>query len=215
MHASSDKPKGGFDQPREVWNSRFDTPDFLFGEAPNAYLVSQRSLLQPGRVLAIADGEGRNSVWLAEQGCTVDAFDISDVAIEKAQRFAHRRGVSVNFQCYGYEAFSWRPAYYDMVVGIFFQFASPSMRAELFKKMAQSLKPGGLVVIQGYTAKQLEYKTGGPNKLDHLYDEQMIREGFPGFTWLDLRCYEAQLSEGTGHSGMSALLGAVGRSPSA
>ena len=214
MHTSSDKPKGGFDQPREVWNSRFDTPDFLFGEAPNAYLVSQRHLLQPGLALAIADGEGRNSVWLAEQGCRVDAFDISDVAIEKAQRFAHRRGVSVNFQCCGYEAFSWRPAHYDMVVGIFFQFATPTMRTELFEKMAASLKPGGLVVIQGYTAKQLEYKTGGPNKLDHLYDEQMIREGFPAFTWLDLRCYEAQLSEGTGHSGMSALLGAVGRSPS-
>lgn len=215
MNPPSDKPKGGFDQPREVWNNRLSTPEFLFGEAPNAYLVSQRHLLQLGHALAIADGEGRNSVWLAEQGCTVDAFDISDVAIEKAHRFAHRRGVSVNFQCCGYEEFSWRPAHYDMVVGIFFQFATPAMRAEIFDKMAASLKPGGLVVIQGYTAKQLEYKTGGPNKLDHLYDEQMIREGFPGFRWLDLRCYEAQLSEGTGHSGMSALLGAVGRSPSA
>lgn len=215
MDSSSNKPKGGFDQPREVWNHRFDTPEFIFGEMPNAYLVSQRHLFKPGRALAIADGEGRNGVWLAEQGFTVDAFDISDVAIEKAKRLAASRGVHINFHCCRYEDFAWPSGHYDIVVGIFFQFASPAMRTDLFKKMAASLKPGGLVVIQGYTAKQLEYKTGGPNKLDHLYDAHMIREGFPGFTWLDLRCYETQLSEGTGHSGMSALLGAVGQRPSA
>lgn len=203
----------GFLQAKEVWDERFRRQDFLFGEEPNKYLVSQVTKLAPGRALLIADGEGRNSVWLAKQGFEVDAFDISSEAVEKARAFATRSGVQVNFRCCGYGEFDWPLSYYHSVVGIFFQFASPAMRAELFERISKSLKPGGALLIQGYTPKQLIYNTGGPGKSEHLYEEATIKEGFPGYDWLDFHVYEDELSEGPGHSGRSALLGAVGRKP--
>ena len=201
----------GFAQAKEVWDERFRRQDFLFGEEPNQYLVSRVSSLKSGRALLVADGEGRNSVWLAKQGFEVDAFDISSEAVTKARAFAERSGVHVNYCCCEYRDFDWQPGYYDSVVGIFFQFASPAMRADLFQRLSQCLKPGGTLLIQGYTPSQLIYKTGGPGKLDHLYEESTLKEGFPGYDWLDFRLYEDELSEGEGHCGRSALLGAVGR----
>ena len=203
----------GFVQAKEVWDERFRRQDFLFGEEPNQYLVSQVTSLVPGRALLIADGEGRNSVWLAKQGFEVDAFDISSEAVAKARAFAEKAGVQINYHCCEYRDFDWPLGYYDSVVGIFFQFASPAMRADLFQRLSRCLKPGGTVLIQGYTPRQLIYKTGGPGKLDHLYEESTIKEGFSGYEWLDFRVYEDELHEGQGHSGPSALLGAVGRKP--
>ena len=185
----------------------------MFGEEPNAYLVRQGPHLQRGRTLALADGEGRNSVWLAREGLKVDAFDFSPNAVEKARRLATRHHAEVNFTCTDWQSFDWKPAYYDNVVGIFFQFAAPDERAELFRRIDASLKPGGVLVIQGYTPAQLQFKTGGPGKLDHLYDEPLIRSAFPGYTVLDLSIYEAEIAEGRAHCGMSGLLGFVGRKP--
>ncbi|MDA1187669.1 MAG: class I SAM-dependent methyltransferase [Proteobacteria bacterium] len=203
----------GFAQAKEVWDERFRREGFLFGEEPNQYLVSQAATLTKRRALLVADGEGRNSVWLAKQGFDVDAFDISSEATEKARAFAAKSGVQVNYYCCEYRDFDWRATHYDSVVGIFFQFASPAMRSDLFLRISQCLKPGGTLLIQGYTPKQLDYKTGGPGKLDHLYVESTIKEGFQGYDWLDFRLYEDELSEGAGHFGRSALLGAVGRKP--
>ena len=202
-----------FDQAQATRNQRFAAEHYLFGEVPNAYLVSQAAHLLPGNALAVADGEGRNGVWLAEQGLQVDAFDFSDRAIQKAQVLADRRGVAVNWVCSDWQSFGWRPAQYSNLVGIFFQFATPAERKLLFAHMDASLKPGGTLVIQGYTARQLDFNTGGPGKLDHLYNEAMLREAFAGYDMLDLRSYEAEISEGTGHHGQSALIGLLARKP--
>jgi hypothetical protein len=85
------------------------------------------------------------------------------------------------------------------------------MRARIFRQVHQTLKPGGLFILQGYTPKQLEYKTGGPSLIEHLYTEELICELSQGFEVLDLRCYEKELSEGARHTGMSALLGMVAK----
>jgi hypothetical protein len=95
------------------------------------------------------------------------------------------------------------------VIGIFIQFADPAMRARIFKQAYEALKPGGIFILQGYTPKQLEYKTGGPSLIEHLYTEDMIRDLVKDFQILDLCCYEKELSEGARHTGMSALLGLV------
>ena len=203
----------GFTQPQETWNQRFQNPDYVFGELPNAYLRQQKSHLMPGNALAVADGEGRNGVWLAEQGLVVDAFDFSEVAIQKANALALKRKVSVNFVCVDWESFDWAPEIYDNVVGIFFQFATPDQRSRLFTLMADSLRPGGTLIIQGYTERQLEFKTGGPGKVEHMYNETMMRDAFSGWEFIDLRTYEAELSEGSGHSGRSGLLGLTARKP--
>lgn len=199
-----------FENPLARWNSRFSGDGYLFGQEPNAYLREQAHHLKQGRTLSVADGEGRNSVWLAQQGHTVDAFDFSPLAIEKAQRLAKARGVSVGLTCTDWAGFDWRDAVYDNVVGIFFQFADAQERALLFQKMANAVKPGGVLLIQGYHSDQLKFNTGGPGVLDNLYTEALLRESFSNFDVLDLRVYEAMVQEGKGHSGQSALLGYVG-----
>ena len=203
----------GLAYPQAMWDKRFSTPDYVFGEEPNAFLVSQAALLGKGHALALADGEGRNSVWLAKQGFTVDAFDFSAPAIVKAQALADKHKVRVNFSCSAWQDFDWQAARYDLVAGIFFQFATPDERAELFQTIKDSLKPGGVLVIQGYGKNQLTYKTGGPDKLEHLYDEDLLRQAFAGFEIQVCETYETTLQEGAGHSGMSALVGFVSRKP--
>lgn len=202
-----------FDQAQATWNRRFATDHYLFGEAPNAYLLSQATHLLPGTALALADGEGRNGVWLAEQGLQVDGFDFSDRAIEKARALAKRRGVAVNWACCDWQTFDWRVSHYNNLVGIFFQFATPEERSALFARMDDSLKPGGTLVIQGYTARQLDFNTGGPGKLEHMYSGALLREAFTGYEVLDLSSYEAEIAEGTAHKGMSGLIGLCARKP--
>ena len=158
-------------------------------------------------MLCVADGEGRNSVWLAQRGLVVDAFDIADAGVTKARRLAAARGVEVNFSVADCDGFAWPEAAYDGVAAIFVQFADPAMRARLFVNIRRTLKPGGTLVLQGYTPKQLDYKTGGPPVLSHLYTEAMLREAFDGMEIVTLSDYEAEVDEGAGHRGMSALIG--------
>lgn len=193
----------------EQWNQRFATASYVFGEEPNAYLVRHATSLQPGKTLALADGEGRNSVWLAQQGLQVEAFDFSSLAIEKARALADKKQVCVNFKCCSWEVFDWQPAQYQNVVGIFFQFANPAERALLFSKIDQTLQPGGIVIIQGYGTEQLQYKTGGPGVLENLYDETLLKDAFANYDLLDLRTYTEVIHEGEGHRGISALVGMV------
>jgi len=207
----------GFNDPLARWNERFSSPAYVFGEEPNAYLRAHSHLLAPGLTLAVADGEGRNSVWLAQQGWQVEAFDFSPFAIDKAAELARRRGVAVPAQlqlrCSSWAQFDWKSAHYDNVVAIFIQFAPPQEREILFRRMDQALKPGGVLLIQGYGLEQLRYNTGGPGVLENLYDEALLRAAFPGYEMLDLRSYEDELSEGMGHRGRSALVGMVARKP--
>jgi len=197
-----------------MWNQRFADEDYVFGREPNEYLRAKAPLLTPaGRVLCVADGEGRNSVWLARQGMEVEAFDISAIGVEKARRLATENGVSVDFSVADCDSWSWSLASHDAVVAIFIQFADPAMRERLFSNMLGALKPGGLLILQGYTPKQLDYRTGGPGEVSHLYTAEFIRETFKTLQTVELVEYEAELKEGARHAGRSALLGFVARRP--
>ena len=185
-----------FPDAAETWNQRFRTDDYIFGTEPNEWLREQAPVWQPGqRVLCVADGEGRNSVWLAQQGLRVDAYDIAEVGVAKARQLAAARGVNVNYTLAGCDSFDYETAAYDGVAAIFVQFADPAMRERLFANITRCLKPGGIFILQGYTPKQLEYKTGGPPQVSHLYTEVMLREALADFEVLTLRDYEAELKE--------------------
>jgi cyclopropane fatty-acyl-phospholipid synthase-like methyltransferase len=204
----------GFANPRETWDARFSSDEYIFGTEPNVWLAQHADLFKPGmRVLAVADGEGRNSVWMAQQGLQVDAFDISPVGIEKAKKLAQQQGVEVNFSIHGVEDYPWTTGDYDAVVAIFIQFADPDTRATLFKRMKSALKPDGVILLQGYTPKQLDYKTGGPPNLSHLYTEELLQDAFGDLDVSELTSYEQVLTEGTQHHGQSALIGLVARRP--
>jgi 2-polyprenyl-3-methyl-5-hydroxy-6-metoxy-1,4-benzoquinol methylase len=201
-----------FSNPADTWDQRFSGNDFVFGTEPNAWLESQRNLFEKGkRALAVADGEGRNSVWLAKQGLQVDAFDISAVGVAKARTLAATENVSVNFNVADCDAWHWQPEQYDYVVAIFIQFADPAMRQRLFANIVDTLKPGGYLILQGYTPKQLKYNTGGPGVLENLYTEVLLRESFVTLQIIELREYEAELNEGRRHAGRSALVGMTAR----
>jgi 2-polyprenyl-3-methyl-5-hydroxy-6-metoxy-1,4-benzoquinol methylase len=203
----------GFADATQFWNERFDKEEFIFGKEPNEYLVEKtKEYLKPNnKVLCIADGEGRNGVWLAKQGMQVVGFDASDIALAKAKQFAKENQVEVEYSFSDTDSFDWQANTYDAVVAIFIQFADPAMRERIFEQTYKTLKPGGLFILQGYTPKQLEYKTGGPSLIEHLYTEELIKGLSKDFKILELVSYEKELSEGPRHTGISAILGLVSR----
>jgi SAM-dependent methyltransferase len=196
------------------WEARFDVPDYVFGREPNVFLAACKPLLpRTGKALTVADGEGRNGVWLAEQGLDVLSIDFSPAAQRKAQALAKERGVTVAFQRADVHAFDYPDAAFDVVVEIFTQFSTPSERARKWAGMRKALKPGGLLIIQGYTPKQLQYGTGGPKQVEQLYTGAMLREAFGDFDDLRIAEEERELHEGTSHGGMSAVINVTARKP--
>ncbi len=197
-----------------TWNNRYGGETYLFGTTPNSWLQSQAFVWTANqRVLCVADGEGRNSVFLAGQGLQVDAFDVAEVGVKKATKLANSQHVRANFSVCGCDEYPWPVATYDGVAAIFVQFADPAMRGRMFANIKRTLKPGGYLILQGYTPKQLEYKTGGPPLASHLYTLEMLQEDFSDFEIVELRAYEDDLSEGVQHKGRSALIGLVARRP--
>lgn len=193
------------------WDQRYTKPGYLFGTEPADFVRAQAGVLDPGaRVLCVADGEGRNSTYLAGQGHQVTAFDASPVALEKARALAADKGVSVDFRHSGIEDWDWMQPH-DAVVGVFIQFTPPDLRASLFDWMAQAVRPGGMLLLHGYAPRQVGYGTGGPGKADHMYTEDLLRETFAGWEILRLADYDREIDEGPGHSGLSALVDFVAR----
>jgi cyclopropane fatty-acyl-phospholipid synthase-like methyltransferase len=200
------------DDMSSIWDERYAIEDYLFGTEPNAFLVTQRHLLKPGaNVLAVADGEGRNGVWLAEHDLRVLSVDSSVVAQNKARALAQQRGVALDFELADLLQWQWGENRFDVIVAIFIQFAAPEQREQIFAKLKRSLKPGGLLLLQGYTPRQLEYGTGGPPNAENLYTEPMLRGAFADMEILHLREHDDLVSEGAGHSGMSALIDMVAK----
>jgi SAM-dependent methyltransferase len=205
----------GFTDARQTWDGRYAKADgFLFGEAPNEWLVASAHHLRPGaRVLSLADGEGRNGVWLAQQGMQVTAFDISAVGIDRARGYAQRVGVQVDLRVSEIAQWAWEPGAYDAVVAIFIQFAPPALRAAIFAGIARTLVPGGLLILEGYGPRQLSYRTGGPGIAENLYTMSMLAQAFDGWHILASRDVDREIREGSGHSGMSHLVSLVLRKP--
>jgi 2-polyprenyl-3-methyl-5-hydroxy-6-metoxy-1,4-benzoquinol methylase len=214
MQQDSAQSSGGFDDARAFWDQRYAAPGYIFGRAPNRFLVSQQAWFGPGqRVLDVATGEGRNAVWLARAGCDVTGMDISPLAIEKARRLAADDGVNVRFEVADLREWVWQADAFDAVVSVFIQFAAPGERARMFDGFWTTLRPGGVLVLQGYTPRQLEYKTGGPPQAEHMYTEGLLRAAFARWEIVHLREHDDELSEGTKHVGMSALIDLVARKP--
>ena len=198
----------------ERWETRFATAEYAFGKLPNYFLESCKPLLPPtGRALAVADGEGRNGVWLAEQGLDVVSIDFSPAAQRKAKALAAERRVKVTFELVDVHSWNYPNAAFDVVAEIFTQFSSPVARARKWAGMQSALKPGGLLIVQGYTPKQLEYGTGGPKEIENLYTRAMLEQAFGGFRDLAIVEEEREIHEGKSHGGMSAVISLTARKP--
>ncbi|ODU15445.1 MAG: SAM-dependent methyltransferase [Sphingomonas sp. SCN 67-18] len=199
-----------------MWDQRYSGSDYVFGVEPNRFLTSCGHLLEPGQTaLAVADGEGRNSVWLASQGLSVTAFDASNAGLSKARQLAAEKRVAVDHRLSQIEDWEWRAECFDVVVAIFIQFAAPELRSVIFEGMKRTLKPGGLILMEGYRPEQIAYATGGPRQREQLYTRGLLEEAFADFEILQLAEHDSELHEGQGHSGMSALIDLVARKPPA
>ena len=196
-----------------MWNERYAGDDYLFGTEPADFLKRAAPFLTPGETaLAIADGEGRNSVWLAVQGLRVTAFDSAPNAVAKARKLAAARGVDVAFHVEDLDGWDWSQTY-DVVAGIFIQFVGPEARALLFDRIKGALRPGGLLLLHGYAPRQVDYGTGGPPLPENMYTEALLRAAFAGWEVLRLADFDAEVDEGRGHSGRSALVDFIARKP--
>ena len=194
----------------ERWQERYATDEYRFGTAPNAFLAAQANRLpKSGKALAIADGEGRNGVFLAERGLDVLSLDFSPNGQAKARKLAAARGVTIRTEQADVINWSYPADTYDVVAAIFFQFAAPAERDRIFAGIRRTLKKGGLLLLEGYGPKQLEYKTGGPGILENLYTREILETAFGDLATCDIREYDAELHEGAGHGGMSALVDLV------
>jgi SAM-dependent methyltransferase len=194
------------------WEDRFSSPDYIFGREPNYFLAACRALLpRNGKALAVADGEGRNGVWLAEQGLEVTSIDFSPAALAKAVALAKERGVDVTFIRADVHDWEYPEAAFDVVVEIFTQFSTPAERMRKWAGMRRALKPGGLLIVQGYTPKQLDYGTGGPKEVENLYTRDLLLATFGDFRDVQIIEEERDMHEGAAHGGMSAVIGLTAR----
>ena len=194
------------------WDSRFAGEEYLFGIEPADALKRHLPMLvDAGRTLVVADGEGRNSTFLAQQGFEVVAQDYSPVAVAKAQKLAAQKSVEIEFRVSDIHDFDWTEEQYDNVVAIFIQFVAPDRQAYVFEGLKSALAPGGTLLIHGYTPEQINFGTGGPPNADHMYTSQMLNDAFHDLDILVNRSYHAEISEGKGHSGMSALIDFVAK----
>lgn len=196
----------------ERWEGRYASPEYLFGKGPNYFLQACRDMLPAhGRALAVADGESRNGVWLAEQGLDVVAVEFSPAAQAKAAALATERGVDIELIEADVHTWAYPPDAFDVVVEIFTQFSSPAERALKWAGMKKALKPGGLLILQGYRPEQIEYGTGGPGQRENLYTRTLLENAFAGFTDMTFTEEDLEMHEGVAHGGMSAVIGLTAR----
>lgn len=198
---------------REFWDSRFAEKGYAYGTEPNEFLVSQKHLLKPGlKALAVADGEGRNGVWLAQQGLDVLSVDQSVVGLAKARELAAQRKVSIRTEQTDLTTWKWPEDEFDVVVAIYIHFP-PAVRARMHAAMYAALKPGGVLILEAFTPKQLEYKTGGPQDPAMLYTADMLRNDFGMGERLLLEEVITGLNEGPYHRGQAAVVRLILRKP--
>ncbi|HEY2135881.1 MAG TPA: class I SAM-dependent methyltransferase, partial [Xanthobacteraceae bacterium] len=172
---------------------------------------SQAHRLRPGqKALSVADGEGRNGVWLAEQGLDVQTFDFSPQAVAKARELAKQRGVALKTEVADLFARTWPTAEFDVIAAIFFQFAGPDTRDGVFAGIKKALKPGGLLLMEGYHVRQIAFGTGGPSNVANLWTRELLARAFADFSSIQIIEQDRELAEGHHHVGMSALVDFVG-----
>ena len=194
------------------WNKRYSINEYLFGKDPaQALLRHEEHLVSNGTTLVIADGEGRNSVYLAKKGFKVTATDSSIVAHQKAKSLAVSENVRVNYKLEDLFNINWSEKSYDNVVGICFQFVPKNLIDTVLMGLRSATKQGGTLLIHGYTPEQIEYGTGGPKDKSLMYTKNTFTNLFHESEIFKLEEYEATINEGVGHNGRSAMIDFIGK----
>jgi SAM-dependent methyltransferase len=194
-----------------MWNERYAAPGFAYGTAPNDFLVDVERLFPRGaRVLSLAEGEGRNAVWLAERGHAVTGVDGSAVGLQKARALAAERGVVIDTVVADLADFPIDAAAWDVVVSVWAH-TPPALRAALHARVAAGLVPGGLFVLEAYTPAQTQRTTGGPKDPALCLTSSTLRDELPSLTFLRCLSGTRWVHEGRFHDGESDVVQLVAR----
>lgn len=192
-----------------AWDERYAGGTFQFGEAPNLFLLSQAHRLRPGmRALAVGDGEGRNGVWLAEQGLAATSVDWSAVGLAKARALAGRRGTALVTVTADLTRWDWPAAGFDVIAWIFVHLP-PEDRAIACEGAQRALAPGGLLLLECFTPAQEGRRSGGPKDPALLWSRALVERHFAGLEVLELLEGTARLDEGPRHQGLAEVVRAV------
>jgi hypothetical protein len=190
---------------KQQWDLRYSAEEYIYGTEPNTYLKETLIKLSPGRILFPAEGEGRNAVFAATAGWQVDAFDQSEAGRQKALKLAALKSVKFNYIISSIEDWQAGEERYDCIVLIFVHMP-PEMRMTFHAKMIAALKPGGVIVFEAFSKKQLPRESGGPKDPDLLYDADDIRNDFAVLDILDFAATRVNLEEGRLHKGLAEVV---------
>lgn len=196
----------------DLWDKRYQQSEYLYGTQANDFVRQQACSLSGQKILCVAEGEGRNAVYLAKLGYQVTAVDISKAGIEKTLKLAKANHVEVTAIQADLAQWSWPQEAYDGVIAIFAHFPV-SVRAGIHQAMAQSLVAGGTLILEAYTPEQLAYQSGGPPKAEMMMNRQSLLAEFPTLTFHQLDETVREVHEGKGHHGLAAVVQAVATKP--
>ncbi|MGD2082648.1 MAG: class I SAM-dependent methyltransferase [Chromatiales bacterium] len=195
-----------------MWDQRYAAAEYVYGTAPNDFLVQVADRLPPGRVLCLGEGEGRNAVWLAGRGFEVTAIDASGVGLKKAQRLAAERGLSIATVQADLADYDPGRGCWDALVSIFCHLP-PDLRAAVHRRCVAALRPGGVMVLEAYTPRQLDLATGGPPSAELMMELRSLRAELDGLELEIARELEREVNEGRLHHGPGAVVQVLGRKP--
>ena len=187
------------------WNQRYSTEEYAYGETPNEFLKNELPKLQPGKILFPAEGEGRNAVFAATLGWDVTAFDSSIEGKRKALLLAAKHNVLIKYQIIDYQNIDFREDYFDCIC-LTYAHMPGNIRNKVHKKLASFLKPGGTIIFEGFSKEQINRNTGGPKKINFLFDEKELKNDFNDFSVINTRKNEIRLNEGLYHRGLASII---------
>lgn len=191
-----------------MWDKRYDTDDFVYGTEPNDFLAQHYQEIPAGRVLCLAEGEGRNAVFLARQGYQVTAVDASATGLAKAAKLAEQQGVELEIIHADLAGFDPGIEKWEGIVSIFCHLP-PSVRQNVHARLAAALKPGGVLLLEAYTPAQLQFGTGGPPDAEMMMNRERLCNEIQGLTFRYLQETERDIIEGKGHTGRGAVVQAI------
>lgn len=202
---------------KDFWDARYAADEYIYGTEPNEFFRSRLDQLEPGTILLPADGEGRNSVYAARCGWTVTCFDISEEGRKKAVQQADKKGVEIDYKVGPLEDHSFKQYSFDVIALTFAHFP-PAIRASYHKEFKSLLKPGGRIILQGYSKDQAAFQvknpvSGGPKDPEMLFSPEMLRDDFGGMTFEKLEKSVVNLSEGTHHNGVASVVNMLAAKP--
>ncbi|RUT79213.1 class I SAM-dependent methyltransferase [Ancylomarina longa] len=195
---------------KEMWDKRYSESKFIYGTEPNRFFKEEINKHSVGKLLLPGEGEGRNAAYAAKTGWQVDAFDYSNQAVKNAQAFFQSQNVKVNMKQASILDPQEKPSNYDFVACLFLHLPSAD-RKMVHQYLMDSLSPGGIILLEMFSKKQLGRTSGGPQNTDMLYDLDEIKRDFEDFEILYLEENETHMNEGGLHQGVAMTIQFVGR----